>query len=65
MPESSESSRSTTKATTRFGGRARLAAVSLALVALPFGLTLFLVKGRWAPLLRADSAAATVCTVTR
>jgi membrane-associated phospholipid phosphatase len=34
-----------------------LAAVALALVAVPFGLTLLLVEDKWAPLLRADGGA--------
>jgi membrane-associated phospholipid phosphatase len=41
--------------TRRFGGRALLAGVALALVAVPFLLTLLLVEDRWAPLLRADT----------
>ena len=43
--------------TTRFGIRAALAGAALALLAVPFALTLFLVEDRWAPLLRADIAA--------
>jgi membrane-associated phospholipid phosphatase len=43
--------------TTRFGIRAALAGAALALVAVPFALTLFLVEDRWAPLLRADVGA--------
>lgn len=48
---------STAKSTTKFGARAVLAAISLALVAIPGALTLLLVKDRWAPLLRADNGA--------
>lgn len=47
----------TAKSTTRFGARAVLAAISLALVAIPGALTLLLVKDRWTPLLRADNGA--------
>ena len=43
--------------TTRFGGRAFLAAAALALVAVPFALILLLVEGKWAPLLAADTGA--------
>jgi membrane-associated phospholipid phosphatase len=43
--------------TTRFGIRAALAGAALALLTVPFALTLFLVEDRWAPLLRADIAA--------
>lgn len=43
--------------TTRLGARARLAAASLTLVAIPFSLTLLLVENRWGPLLRADAGA--------
>ena len=42
------------ESTMRFGARAVLAAVALALVAVPFGLVLLLVEEKWAPLLRAD-----------
>jgi membrane-associated phospholipid phosphatase len=42
--------------TTRFGARAVLAAVALALVAVPGALTLLLVEDKWAPLLRADDS---------
>ena len=42
---------------TRFGIRAVLAAVALALLAIPGALTLLLVEGSWAPLLRVDAAA--------
>ena len=41
----------------RVGPRAVLASVALVLVALPFALTLALVKNRWAPLLSADQSA--------
>jgi membrane-associated phospholipid phosphatase len=41
----------------RFGIRALLAAAALALVAVPFALLLFLVQGKWKPLLRADTGA--------
>jgi membrane-associated phospholipid phosphatase len=41
----------------RFGARAVLAAVALALVAVPFGLLLFLVEDKWRPLLRIDEGA--------
>ena len=47
----------TAKSTTQFGARAVLAAISLALVAIPGALTLLLVKDRWTPLLRADNGA--------
>jgi hypothetical protein len=43
--------------TTQFGARAGIAAISLALVAIPGALTLLLVKDRWTPLLRADNGA--------
>ena len=43
--------------TTRFGIRAALAGAVLAVLAVPFALTLFLVEDGWAPLLRADIAA--------
>lgn len=43
--------------TARFGTRALLAALALALVAVPFALLLFLVEGRWRPLLRVDNGA--------
>jgi membrane-associated phospholipid phosphatase len=42
--------------TARFGARAVLAAVALALVAVPGALTLLLVEDKWAPLLRADDS---------
>ena len=38
----------------RFGARAALAALALVLVAVPFGLLLFLVKARWSPLVDVD-----------
>src|SRR3954453_1893239 len=41
----------------RFGARALLAALALALVAVPFGLLLFLVQDRWPPLLEVDDGA--------
>jgi undecaprenyl-diphosphatase len=41
----------------RFGARALLAALALGLVAVPFGLLLFLVEDRWRPLLRVDDGA--------
>ena len=41
----------------RFGVRAVLAAIALALVAVPFGLLLFLVRDKWRPLLAVDDAA--------
>jgi membrane-associated phospholipid phosphatase len=40
----------------RFGARAALAAGALALLAVPFGLVLFLVQDKWPPLLQADDA---------
>lgn len=40
-----------------FGIRALLAAIALALVAVPFSLLLFLVQDKWSPLLRADAGA--------
>jgi hypothetical protein len=58
MPDEPESSSpSTAESTTRFGGRALFAAVALALLAVPFALTLLLMEDKWAPLLRADSGA--------
>ena len=48
---------SLSKPTTRFGARAVLAAAALALVAVPFSLTLLLVEEKWSPLLRADTGA--------
>jgi undecaprenyl-diphosphatase len=41
----------------RFGARATLAAVALALVAVPFGLLLILVQSKWHPLLSVDRGA--------
>jgi membrane-associated phospholipid phosphatase len=41
----------------RFGARALASAAALALVAIPFALLLFLVQGRWDPLLDVDEAA--------
>jgi membrane-associated phospholipid phosphatase len=41
----------------RFGVRAALAGLALALVAVPFSLLLFLVEDRWRPLLRIDRGA--------
>ena len=57
MRPSSASSTEPTKPTTRFGGRAVLSAVALALVAVPGALTLLLVESKWAPLLEADNGA--------
>ena len=48
---------SSVRSTTCFGARAVLAAVALALVAVPGALTLLLVEDRWAPLLRAGNGA--------
>src|SRR4051794_20571972 len=41
----------------RFGARALFAGIAIALVAVPFGLMLFLVEDRWAPLSRVDDGA--------
>jgi undecaprenyl-diphosphatase len=41
----------------RFGARTLLAALAIALVAIPFGLLLFFVQDKWRPLLRADAGA--------
>jgi undecaprenyl-diphosphatase len=41
----------------RFGARAVLSALALALVAVPFALLLFLVQDKWRPLLRVDDGA--------
>jgi uncharacterized protein (TIGR03382 family) len=41
----------------RFGARALLAGLAIALVAIPFGLLLFFVQDKWRPLLRADAGA--------
>jgi len=58
MPNVSEAgSPPLAKPTARFGARAVLVAVALALVAVPFSLTLLLVEDKWAPLLRADQGA--------
>ena len=58
MPHASEaSSTSTAGPTARFGARAALFGVALALVAVPFALLLLLVEDKWAPLLRADVGA--------
>src|SRR4051794_9059062 len=43
----------------RFGIRATLAGLALALVAVPFGLLVLLVRGRWDPLLDVDQGAST------
>jgi hypothetical protein len=43
-------------ATVRFGGRAALAGLALALVTVPFALLLWMVEAEWAPLLRLDHA---------
>ena len=48
---------SSTRSTTRFGARAVLVGVALALVAVPGALTLLLVEDRWAPLLSVDNGA--------
>lgn len=45
------------RADARFGARAALAAVALALLAVPFALLLFLVQDGWPPLLRVDDGA--------
>ncbi len=42
---------------TRFGARALVAGLALALVAVPFGLLLFLVEDKWPPLLDVDADA--------
>ena len=56
LPKTTEApAPSSATSTTRFGARAVLAAVALALVAVPGALTLLLVEDRWAPLLRADN----------
>jgi undecaprenyl-diphosphatase len=44
----------TGRADARFGGRALFAAAALLLVAVPFGLLLFLVEDSWRPLVRID-----------
>jgi membrane-associated phospholipid phosphatase len=45
------------QAAARFGARAVLAAVAIALVVVPFALLLFLVESRWRPLLGVDDGA--------
>jgi membrane-associated phospholipid phosphatase len=58
MPNASEvPSASSATSTAWFGARAVLAGTALALVAVPFALTLLLVEERWAPLLRVDVGA--------
>lgn len=58
MPDASEaSSRPSGEPTSRRDVRVVLAAVSLALLTVPFGLTVLLVEDRWAPLLRVDDGA--------
>jgi len=58
MPDASQGrSALSPEPTARFGARAVLAAVALALVAVPFSLTLLLVEDKWAPLLSADRGA--------
>jgi len=47
----------TARTTNRFGARAALAAVALALVAVSGALTLLLVEDKWAPLVRSDNGA--------
>jgi undecaprenyl-diphosphatase len=47
----------TARTTNRFDARAALAALALALVAVPGALTLLLVEDKWAPLVRADNGA--------
>ena len=47
----------TQRADARFGARAVFAGAALLLVAVPFGLLLFLVEGRWSPLGRVDGGA--------
>jgi membrane-associated phospholipid phosphatase len=46
-----------TRSAGRFGARALLAGLALALVAVPFGLLLLLVQDKWRPLLRIDDGA--------
>jgi undecaprenyl-diphosphatase len=41
----------------RFGARTLFAGIATALVAVPFGLLIFLVEDRWAPLSRVDDGA--------
>ena len=58
MPNAPEvASTSSGEPSARLDVRVVLAAVSLALLVFPFGLTLLLVKDRWAPLLRLDRGA--------
>ena len=59
MPKGSASpqSSSSVEHATRFGARSVLAAVALALVAVPFALVLLLIEDKWPPLLRIDSGA--------
>src|SRR4051812_48955077 len=57
MPESGGAPEAHPQADARFGARALLAGVALALVAVPFALLLFLVEDRWRPLLGADGGA--------
>jgi membrane-associated phospholipid phosphatase len=45
------------EADTRFGARALFAAAAVGLLAVPFGLLLFLVEGEWRPLARVDGGA--------
>ena len=45
-----------------FGVRGILAGLALVLVAVPFGLLLFLVEGQWPPLMGSTTAPATACT---
>ncbi len=47
----------TGRADARFGGRALFAGAALLLVAVPFGLLLFLVEDSWRPLVRMDGGA--------
>ena len=47
----------TGRADARFGGRALFAGAALLLVAVPFGLLLFLVEDSWRPLVRIDGGA--------
>src|SRR5665647_2452321 len=66
MPNAPEvSSPPSVESTTRFGARAVLAAVALALVAVPGALILPLLEDKWAPLLRADDGAHLSATSSR
>jgi undecaprenyl-diphosphatase len=47
----------TGRADARFGARALFAGAALLLVAVPFGLLLFLVEDSWRPLVRMDGGA--------